>query len=150
RDRDIHGVVVREDGTPVAGAQVVAVARPSRGEALIGTRAAESEQTLGATRSASDGTFALRLDRGAAPRLRVTAARLAPFEEDKVGAGERLRIVLRAGVRLVVVVKDAEGHAVEGAELALYRLGGSMTWGYVRESYRRQGVTDASGRFAFE
>lgn len=150
RDRDIHGVVVREDGTPVAGADVSAVVRPWSGAMWIGSPARDAERALASTRTALDGTFAVRLERGTAATLRVSAAGLASLSEEVVGAGDRLRVVLHPAVRLAVVLRDAAGRPVGDATVRLYRLTGSTTWGYVRQGYRREGVTDAGGRFTFD
>ena len=90
-----------------------------------------------ATRTALDGTFRLRLDAGVQVHLRVAAAGLAPTEVCQVQAGERLRIVLRDPVRLVVRTKDEGGHAVADVALRLFSSGGL--------GRPLTGLTDASG-----
>jgi RNA polymerase sigma-70 factor (ECF subfamily) len=149
RERDVHGVAVREDGTPVAGAEVSVRARPWTHAAPLGTSAFE-ERTLAATRSAADGTFRLTLARGAAATLCVHATGLAAFRAEQVGAGERLRVVLGPAVRFVVRTVDAKGAPLPGVDVRLYRATGLMTWGFVREGYVREGTTDADGRLVFD
>lgn len=105
RDLDLHGTVVRADGTPVEGARIAAVAYPwrrampvhRRDEAVAGPR----------TRTARDGTFALRLERGALVSLRVTAPGLVDAERASCQAGERVRLVLAPGVRLRIECFEA-------------------------------------------
>jgi RNA polymerase sigma-70 factor (ECF subfamily) len=138
RDRDLNGVVVREDGSPVAGAAIEALRNPwtrlntwlDRGEMVV----------QGSTRSAEDGTFALRLRRGDVVMLRTSKEGLAPVDLLNVQAGERVRVVLEPGVRLVVAVKDEAGNAIPGLSLELGHTGEDAVARVVRRI-----ATDAGG-----
>lgn len=119
RDRDLHGVVVRKDGTPVAGAQVVAVLHPWRRAGGLSLDAWKDAAAGPGTRSASDGTFALRLRRGTRAELRVVADGFSATRTKEHLAGERVRIVLEAGVRLRVAVVDETNRVVPGVTLSI-------------------------------
>ncbi len=119
RDRDLHGVVVEADGTPIAGAHLQTVTYPWRWIG-VGRRALRDEETPGpATRSARDGTFVLRLRPGARVNLRVDAVGFALLELHALNAGERVRVVLTPGVSLIARVLGADGVPVEGARVRL-------------------------------
>lgn len=116
RDRDLHGIVVDKSGAPIAGADLRAVFYPHRRVFTY-----DPERDAGSdgprTRSASDGTFRLSLERGQEVWLRVSAAGYAPLELAHLQAGERARVQLSEPAALVVRVKDAAGAPVEGAEV---------------------------------
>src|ERR1043166_9136401 len=78
RALDLLGRVIDEEGKPVAGAAVGTLRDPWR-EVHAGSVARWLEAEAGpATRTAKDGTFAVRLERGERFSLRVTAE---PFGE---------------------------------------------------------------------
>ncbi|MCE9637405.1 MAG: sigma-70 family RNA polymerase sigma factor, partial [Planctomycetes bacterium] len=117
RDLDLHGTVVDAAGKGVAGARIATVTYPWRTAELLNMRDRDAEIAGPATRSAIDGTFSLRLARGQSVALRVSAHGFAPIEIPYVLAGERMRVTLRACVRLVVALTDAQGAPVAGASL---------------------------------
>jgi hypothetical protein len=138
RDRDLHGVVVRRDGSPVVGAEVVAVAYPWRRSGALNPGTSDLGVDGPRTHTATDGTFALRLRRGTRAGLRV---RKDGLPETRVGermAGERVRIVVDTGVRLRLAVVDETNRVVAGARFSLY----SSSIG------RREIETDADGQAA--
>ncbi len=103
-------------------------------------RGHEIEEAGPATRSARDGTFKLRLEKGAFVWLRVRAngypERVLPVR----AAGERTDVVLDDGVTLDVTVRDESGAAVP--EVAIH-----VTRRHVGdEVFARRAVTDADGR----
>lgn len=150
RDLDVAGVVVRADGTPVAGAEITAEDDATRATLLLGEDGASAAaRPVASTRSAADGGFALPLGRGAAARLRVEAPGLETATLRTVSAGDRLRVVLAEPVTLVVVAQDAGGHPIPGADVVVARPAGRMTWGYVRGTYRRVQRTADDGRAVF-
>lgn len=147
RDLDLHGVVVDAAGDPVAGARVEAFWFPwQRGSIGTGDLLHEEERGPGAT-TAMDGTFALRLARGQQVNLRTSAAGFATSELAAFQAGERARIVLGAGVRVVFECVDEGGRGVPGAQLRLYRGEGESPG---RNFVERRGETDPAGRCALE
>ena len=120
RERDLHGVVVDADGRAIAGATLTAVSYPAAGVDVAGLDRDEPGRPGPSTRSASDGTFALRLRPGVEVGLRVTAAGFAPVEVSNCLAGARVRVTLHAGVALRVTVKDPEGRPVEGVAVRVF------------------------------
>lgn len=144
RDLDLHGEVVRRDGTPVAGAALTAVTYPWRRASRLNETGYRAARTGPSTTSASDGTFALRLTRGDCVALRVSAAGLAPVEIPLRQAGGRVRVVLGESVALRVTVTDASNAALEGAAVELSDDGRSSTTTW------RRGTSDASGVALFD
>jgi RNA polymerase sigma-70 factor (ECF subfamily) len=145
RDLDLHGVVVRADGSPVVGATVLTVDYPWRRTMTMNV-AAWFEGTPGAsTKSADGGAFALRLRRGQSRNLRVSADGLATREIGPFQAGERVKVVMTAAVTLHVAVRDEAGAPVVGATLWLIGFGarGDQPWVSVRAD------TDAAGKRDF-
>ena len=125
RERDLHGTVVRANGTPVAGARLLVVTYPWRHQDLLTDGLYEQALDGSHTRSAVDGTLVRRLPRAARVALRVSAAGLAPVEFHQLQAGERLRVVLHTGAALRIVVIGPDGQLVEGTRVRLSSLGGS-------------------------
>lgn len=140
RDLDLHGVVVTAQGKPLAGASVATVTWPWRDHHTYNYDAFDDEVRGPATRTASDGTFALRLSRGDAVTLRVAAAGFARRELPLRQAGERVRVVLDAGVRLVVTIRDAAGQPLPDVPFRVTRDYESD------DTFRREGTTGADGR----
>lgn len=138
RDRDLHGVVVDMDGKPVAGATVETLTRPWAERHMYDP---DEEVVRGpATRSAVDGTFALRLARGESVSLRVSATGCATRELAARSAGERVRVVLGPGVRLIVTVVDETSRPMSGVRFRISRNS------YGDESLDRDATTGADGR----
>jgi RNA polymerase sigma factor (sigma-70 family) len=123
RDLDLHGTVVDAAGRGVHGARIAAVTYPWRAASVLNHAAHDLEDATAATRSARDGTFALRLARGRSVALRVAADGFATLEMSSVLAGERVRVTLRPGVRLVVALTDAEGAPLDGAAVRVFASG---------------------------
>ncbi len=139
RDLDVFGVVVRRDGSPVAGASVLAVQHPWR-RALSMDAAQYGAETRGpATRSARDGTFALRLSRGESVALRVAAQGLSTLDVLGCQAGGRVRVVLDVGVRLRVSVLDDRRSPVSSVPLEL------VSFDEGAAEVRRRATTAADG-----
>ena len=120
RDRDLHGIVVRADGTPVSGASVVALRYRWKLLGVISSieqliESAEGPQAV----TARDGSFKLPLERGDLVNLRVRSRGLASLELPNLQAGERVRVVLPEGVRLVVRVTAPGGKSVQGVPVRL-------------------------------
>ncbi|MCE9637406.1 MAG: sigma-70 family RNA polymerase sigma factor [Planctomycetes bacterium] len=144
RDRDLHGVVVRRDDSPVAGAAIVAVTYQWRRASRVNHAEYRTAVQGPATQSARDGTFALRLERGQCVALRVSAPGLAPVELATRQAGERVRVVLTEGVAARVTVTDAANVPLAGVAVEL-----SDDGRFTATTYRR-GATDASGVAVFD
>ncbi|MHC4136984.1 MAG: sigma-70 family RNA polymerase sigma factor [Planctomycetota bacterium] len=144
RGRDLHGIVVDPDGRPVAGARLQVVVHPWRRTSVFEMEVYDTVVPGAATKSARDGTFALRLRAGDLVQLRVEAEGFAPLEVSRLQAGERVRIELAPAVRLVVLVRNEEKQALAGVRLRLRRYGAR---GDV--ALDRYGTTDAGGRFVF-
>jgi RNA polymerase sigma-70 factor (ECF subfamily) len=119
RTRDLFGVVVRRDGTPVAGARITAVTHPWRRTSLLNSRDWDAVVEGARTRSAADGTFSLPLRRGTTATLRADADGLASAEIPDRQAGGRVRVVLDAPVRLRISVVDETNHVVAGVNLGV-------------------------------
>lgn len=140
RDLDVHGVVVDAAAAPVAGATVTFVERPWRSLGLLDV-ARTAEATDGpATRTATDGTFRLRLARGQRGTLRVAAVGAAPVEV-RAAAGARVRVVVGAGATLEVAVRGPDGTPAPATSVrAFLRRGGHGGWVDARTTTGDDGV----------
>lgn len=143
RDLDLFGRVIDEAGTPVADADVATLHYPWRGLTMWSAQYAETESGP-ATRTAKDGTFAVRLERGDRFDLRVTAPGFGELVRTDCQAGERVEIVLRRGATLDVTTVDESGAAVPGVRVELRR--DQRRFAPLREE--RKTVTDAAGHAA--
>jgi RNA polymerase sigma-70 factor (ECF subfamily) len=121
RDRDLHGWVVRADGSPVAGASVIALSYPWRTLGVLTSygRMLASEKGPSSV-SGVDGSFSLSLARGELVHLRVRAHGFAPTELTYLQAGERVRVVLAEAVGLIVDATDADGKPVVGMPVRFF------------------------------
>jgi RNA polymerase sigma-70 factor (ECF subfamily) len=135
RDLDVHGLVVDAAGNAVAGAAVRVVRYPAMGVA-IGLAQLEAVEGPG-TRTASDGSFALRVERGEEVDLLELQRRWCP-------AGGRVRIVLRKGVSLRVAAKGPAGQPLSGAHAILFK-GKEPEMEAAGVYVFLEGVTDAQG-----
>jgi len=120
-EADVFGLVVGEEGAPVAGATITAIEFPDRDRSLPVSEIQSRCAILGATRSALDGTFLLPLAPGRSVDLEVEAASYASSRFTFVHAGETVTIVLRRGCRLRVHVLDEAGSPLAGARVHVER-----------------------------
>lgn len=145
RDLDLHGVVVTKDGAPIAGAALRVVTSPWTRVMLVNWEARDAETLGPSTKSAQDGTFRLRLARGDDVTLRVEATGFAAVDLPHRLAGERVRVVMESGVRLIVRATDDSGAGVAGAPVRVLR--GAWQGDPV---FRRDATTAADGSCAFD
>jgi RNA polymerase sigma factor (sigma-70 family) len=139
RERDLHGVVVRRDGTPVPGAHLTGWRRRWENGGLFTLR--DEKEKAAETRSSVDGSFALRLTPGEVVDLEVRAAGLASVTLARRNAGELARVVLSGRVDLCVTFVDEAGRPVPECPVRLFRVGR----GSGREDVREEAVSDESG-----
>jgi hypothetical protein len=145
RERDLHGIVVREqDGSPVAGARLQAVAYPWRRTDILNREGYDETVAGPSARSAEDGSFKLQLRAGELVALRVTAEGLAPLELSLRQAGERVRVQMAPGVALTVVARDPEGRPAAATRLRLFRADSRGD-----AVFEERGATDGEGRHRF-
>lgn len=143
RDRDVHGIVRDPAGRPVVNAEVRAIDYPWQRTVA---RAPDTWLAVPgtATRTSVDGAYALRLERGAARGVRFTAPGFASTEIPSVQSGERLDVVLRPGVSILVEVVDDDGRPVPGARV---RAANQEHFGTERTPHiDANATTDAAGR----
>lgn len=145
RDIDLHGVVVRDDGSPVAGAEVRTQLHPGRRVLVLDASASSITKHGPSSRTSRAGAFVLRLRRGDKVNLLVTAAGLATQERPACLAGERVRIVMRPAVRLAVAVRDGSGNPVPGTRLRLFRAPHEVDL-----AFERLARSDDGGRAVFD
>ena len=145
RHRDLHGIVVHRDGTPLAGAELQVLAYPWRRASTLNMDTYDSAVEGPATLSARDGTFALRLQRGDLRHLRVSAPDMASRQVPLVQAGERMKIVMDAGVQVHVQAIESDGSPAKDAKLRLFHAGSSGS-----HNLELSGVTGDDGRFSFQ
>jgi hypothetical protein len=108
----IEGVVVDRAGSPVADAELTAIAQKEPAQLNV--------WDVAHARTKQDGTFALYVDPGAF-RIRVDSLAHLPLEERAEAPGRGLRLVLRHGGTLLVSVEDEEGAPVSGARLIVHQ-----------------------------
>lgn len=142
---DVHGVVVDRDGTPIAGASVRIRERVGS-RALVRVDPEESPPDVAATTTASDGTFAIRLEAGRSVEIEAAKDGFAPRILEGVSPGARLRLVLGRGVEVSVRVFSPAGRPAPDVSVALLAL--DMRFGSLAGEL--EGVTDASGQILFE
>ncbi|MCK6458351.1 MAG: sigma-70 family RNA polymerase sigma factor, partial [Planctomycetes bacterium] len=151
RDRDLHGVVVDGADTPVPNALVETIYQPWQRARLGPVECAEETVNGPSTRTAADGSFAVRLRAGDSVMLRVSATGFATTRSPARQAGERVRIMLSRGAAVCVRVIDAgKSTAVEGAVVTLRPgyLHKNRDWDLILE--QRRATTDAGGACRFE
>lgn len=141
RDLDLFGKVTDEDGKDVAGASVATIAHPWRRFPAPGRDTGAVSETGPKTRTARDGSFALRLPRGALVDLRVAAEGFGEIVRRDCQAGERVAITLRRGSTLEVSTVDGADVPLGGVPLTIDTVGPDRSY-----SQHFERVTDASGR----
>ena len=145
RIRELHGVVVRSDGTPIAGATLQTFTLPWRRANVLEMKHWHTERLGPATQSARDGTFRLRLVPGSSVRVRAKATGFSTVELIDRQPGERVRVVLHVGVALLVTAHDPKQVPLSGVALEL-----SASTAEGGASIRRTGTTGANGQYRFE
>lgn len=143
-DLDLHGVVVDGKGSPVPAAAFRTRTYPFRRASILAFDRYDDAVEGPSSRSETDGSFAIRLRRGAVVALRVAAAGFATVELPSCRAGENVKVVLRPGVRLVVEATTPEGGPASGVTFHLVRRGerGGI-------AVDRKGTTGLDGRVRF-
>lgn len=137
----VSGTVVDRDGNPVAGATVRALRHRRRDLLLLET--VEGPETA----SGPEGRFALDLHEGEVVDLRAEAGASGSGLVAAVSAGaSAVRIVVGAGPRLVVTVRDPNDSPVTGARVLLLR---APARGH-RPTLVGSVESDAVGRAVFE
>ena len=144
RDLDLFGRVIDPRGQPIPGAKIEILHRPGRRVSTLDVEAFETVVVLETLFSATDGTFSVRLPRGAIRDVRVTHSDFGEVELRKCLAGERLEITMFAGAKIDLLVVDGDGTPIPDVALKTFFLAGTP---YTCE---RKGVTDAEGRAHFD
>lgn len=145
RDRDLHGIVEDEDEARVAGARLAVVRCPWRRATMLNVADYDDPEHGPKTRSAEDGTFALRLRRGDLVHLRVEADGFAPQEIPMLTAGERVVVTLTRGPGLRVTVRGESGDALQGVLVRVER-----TARHGDQAFRHEDGTGTDGTATFE
>lgn len=149
----VHGSVVRADGTPVAGALVVA--RPKelpKPPAAEETGDATVQPTrLPETKTEADGRFSLEVAGTPPVTLRVEAAGFATAIRKNLTGEQPVQVTLDAGLALTGQVFDRRsGRPLAKAEV---EAGASDASGFFDPDdatrFRSKTTTDAQGRFRF-
>jgi len=140
RDLDLFGTVVDGKDAPVAGARVEALRLPWARNGLVPRPLYEESAPGPCTRTALDGTFAVRLRRAEVVDLRVSAGALGTRLPGCI-AGERVRVVLDGGATLKLRALDEAGHPVSEARVRVSRFIPPRTVLFLGD-----GRTDTEGR----
>jgi len=158
RAATLVGRVVNEEGAPIEGARVL-VSRSGENVVLAFVRSLEGEQAV--VHTARDGSFrATRLASGDNQRLDV---RHDEYEERAIGGislspgvtRSGLSVVMRRGLALRGIVRDADGKPLAGCEVTLsssrsIRAGrGGVQMQFVGPANQVRRETSADGRFEF-
>ncbi len=144
RERDLHGRVTNASDEPVAGALLEIRTHPWRSNGLWGRKTRDVEENLRTTLTAEDGTFRFALTPGEVVELRASKPGLATVLRRDCNAGERLDMVMRAGLTVTLRVRNRQGEPLEDAQVRLF------TTTNVLPPINRRGHTDAAGRLVFE
>ena len=137
-----------EAGVPIEGATVEVLERPWKRVSVLRPRAGEDVVTGPQARTRSDGTFALRLSRGALVDLRITADGFARTILPRHLAGERVDVSLAPGETLHVTARDASGRPLVDARVRFWRIDHELS-GLSAHDYHDI-TTDTLGRAVFE
>ena len=149
----VHGSVVQGDGTPVAGALVVArpkeLPKPPEGEAT--GDATVQPVRLPETKTGADGRFSLEVVGAPPVTLRIEAAGFATAIRKDLAGDQPVTVTLDAGLALSGQVFDRRtGRPVAKAEV---EASGSDASGFFdpddAKRFRAKATADAQGRFRF-
>ncbi|MCZ6691252.1 MAG: carboxypeptidase regulatory-like domain-containing protein [Planctomycetota bacterium] len=147
RDLDLFGTVVNESGEPIAGCELETfTVLPWQGRPADFEENPEPEPGP-STRSASDGTFSLRLERAQVVDLHATADGHARTIVPQCNAGEKVRVVLSEPASLLITVTDSDEEPIERAKIDLwlsYQQGSAWT-----NSGNEKGLTNSEGKHLF-
>lgn len=143
RDLDLFGRVRDEAGRGVAGAVVRAESSPWR--TLDRSRELDGIDVLCTTRTAEDGTFALRLARGDCVDLVVETEGCATVRAVDCQAGERIDVTLTRGVVVTVVANDESGDPIPAAGVELTTKRGLVRQADTAFEVQATAQTDAAG-----
>ncbi|MCU0225132.1 MAG: carboxypeptidase-like regulatory domain-containing protein [Acidobacteria bacterium] len=147
----ISGAVLKADGTPVAGALVVArpaeLPKPPEGEAT--GDATPKPARLPETKTGADGRFALEVPGTPPVALRVEAAGFAPATRRDLSGDQPVTVTLEAGLALSGQIFDRRtGRPLAKAEV---EAAGSDASGFFdpddAKRFRAKATADAQGRF---
>ena len=142
-DLDLHGVVVREDDTPVAGAEIEIWAMPARSFNGLDIAHSRQREVVATLRSDRLGRFVARVERDQPHDVQARAAGLAVPVARTCFAGEFLRLVATpAGSLRGRLTLASDGAPVPGVPVRWFLLGSSGTGART--------VSDAEGRYAFD
>jgi len=122
RELDLFGIVVESNGAPIAGAEVRTAVFPSQRTSLLDVNSPYDVVLGPKTLSAMDGTFSLRLLRGACVNLTASHVDFATTTLPKRQSGERVRIVLHPATGLVIECLDESGAPVADVKIKLWRI----------------------------
>lgn len=120
-DLDLRGYVVRADGTALAEGIVAAFVHPWARIQGASAEQGRIERQVARDVLRADGSFVLRLERGVEVTLRVEGPGLARQEIEHLQAGQAVRVVMEPAAVLVIEARDAEGSALAGAEIEVWR-----------------------------
>ncbi len=149
----VHGSVVKADGTPVAGALVVARPKelPKPPEAEVTGDATAKPVRLPEIKTGADGRFSLEVAGLPPVTLRVEAAGYATVVRKDLPGDQPVTVTLEAGLALAGQVFDRKtGRPLAKAEI---EAAGSDASGFFdpddAKRFRARTTADAQGRFRF-
>ena len=149
----VHGSVVKADGTPVAGALVVARPKelPKPPEAEVTGDATATPVRLPETKTGADGRFSLEVAGTPPVTLRVEAAGFATAVRKDLAGDQPVTVTLEAGLALSGQVFDRKtGRPLAKAEV---EAAANDALGFFdpddAKRFRAKATADAQGRFRF-
>ena len=147
RERDIFGRVVDITGNPIVGATIVSRVYPWQRMSVLSPRGNEFV-TVEKAKSAKDGGFALRHERGDVVELEITKPGFSRLKLTKRVAGEKVEIVLQRACALDVIALRPDGSRLADAHVSLWRQANEKDGG--GQFDQRRGTTDENGVVRFD
>ena len=144
RDLDLFGRVIDTEDRPIPGAKIEVLHYPGRRVNAVDAEAFARITVIHTLLSASDGSFSVRLPRGAIRGLRVTHPQYGEVEHRQCLAGEQIEIVLFPPATIDLLVVDEDGQPIAFADLRTF------VSAFELYSCDRTGITDTEGRARFE